>query len=348
MKRFTTIFILALMTMGLSAQTWSDLFTEDFDDGAADVRWTVVDDAGPNSSDFAYDYIAGGIAAAPGGGGLGLKFEANLGEGDPLVGVGSSIYAFPLGQSFTGEYKVSFDLYMSFEGETGSTEFGLFGVMHTDEVLPSANGIDYAVTCDNGSARDIRVYEDGVELSALDFEGGYLLDGDGIPTQNNNTEDPYNVLLGTDNPGNQWLSVSIEVKADSVLWLVNGYVWSAIEKTPVDGNIAIAYADWFSSLSESFNFAIYDNVKVQKDITGIEEMSISKISLYPNPVSDLLNVVVKERSTLELINSIGQTVYRSTVEGTSTVELSDVKSGIYFAKITSESGKVEVQKIMVK
>jgi len=352
MKKFTFIIVLALMTAAVSGQ----LFTEDFEDGNADARWTVVEDAGPNSFAFAVDYVTDlSIPAAPNGGGLGLKLQVNLGAGDPPAGVASQLYAFPKGQSFTAPYQVKMDVYMFHNNGAGSTEYGVFGVMHTSEVVPSDNGIDYAVTCDNGSSKDVWVYVDGVGLVATDFEGGYtgLDPADGVtPTQNIaagiSYVEAFTETVVTDMDfGNEWNTVVIDVTADSVIWSINDVVFSAMEYTPVDGNISVGLMDLFSSISGDGDYTIYDNISVTA-LTEIKDHDVSTISMYPNPVTDVLNVVVTERSSFELINTIGQAVLRTELEGTSTVDVSGLKTGMYFARVISEKGQIETQKILVK
>lgn len=348
-KIFTTLLAMAIMTVGFSQVV---AYEENFDDAGADLRWNIGQDAGAdNSADFFYDYITAGIPAAPNGGGLGLKLESNI-----TSGVASQIYAFPAGESFSGHYIVSFDMWMATDTTgSGTTEFAIFGVMHTDEIVPSGNGIDYCLTGENGSARDVRVYEEGLELLASNGEGGYALDVNGVMTQNINTDDgiPYMDDLVEGMAFGKWVAVAIEVNDTDMIWTMNDSIWSSMPNVLAQaGNIALGYMDLFSSVADPTGsmFGLYDNVVVtQMPGVGVEEVEISTVSVYPNPASEFLNVVVSERSTFELINYLGQTIQRSMVDqGKSTLSLSEVKQGVYFAKFTTDNGAVEIHKVVVQ
>lgn len=349
-KIFTTMLALAVVTLAFSQTV---LYEENFDDAAAAARWTVGQEGTSNTVDFVYDYTNGtAIPAAPNGGGLGVKFEVNT-----TVGESSQVYAFPLGESFDGLYKLSFDLWMATDTSgSGTTEFALFGVMHTDELVPNITGYDYAFTCDYGSARDLRIYEEGVELIGSDGEGGYRLGPDGLPLQNMNLDEGLSVYQGHFDgtmPFGQWLQVAVEVDAEYLTWTLNDSLWAkTVNVVNEAGNISIGYADWFSSVASPAGamYGIYDNVKVVKvPGVGVEQAAVKTISIYPNPASDFLNVEVSENSQLDLINSIGQKVRSIQVDmGKSTVSLENVQQGIYFARFTAESGAIEVHKLVVK
>ncbi|MEN8155904.1 MAG: T9SS type A sorting domain-containing protein [Bacteroidota bacterium] len=349
MKKITTILAIAFMAVAAFAQTEYVVFEENFDDAAADLRWTIGESSADNSSDFKFDYISAGIPAAPNGGGLGVKFESNIADGE-----GTQIHAFPVDQSFSGHYILQVDLWMATDTSgSGTTEFAVLGVMHTDEIIPSNNGYEFAFTGENGSARDIRVVEEGIELRADDGEGGYRLDTDGALTQNNDDLSPYSNAYEGDMPFGKWLTLTVEVSPDDLIWKVNDTLWVSMAPAfTQDGNISIGYADWFSSVADPTGsmFGLYDNVKVTKIAgVGVEDVTLNRVSVYPNPASGIINVVVSERSSLELINSIGQTVQRNVVDaGQTTVNISDVRQGIYFARFTSESGSVEIHKVVVK
>ncbi len=348
-KIFTTILALTVVTVAFSQEV---VFEENFDDLGADLRWNIGQEGASNTTDFVFDYITAGIAAAPNGGGVGLKFEVNVTEE-----VSSQVYAFPDGKSFSGHYILSFDLWLATDTSgSGTTEFALFGVMHTDELVPNSTGLDYAFTSENGSARDIRVFEEGIELLGSDGEGGYRLGPDGLPLQNMNLETGLSVYQddfeGT-MPFGQWLQIAVEVSPTDVIWTVNDSIWSSMPNVLVQaGNISIGYADWFSSLAVPAGsmFGLYDNIKVTQFYgVGVEEMEQKTVSVYPNPAREVLNVVVSERSSFEMINYLGQTVQRSMLDaGESSVNLSEIAQGIYFARFITENGAVEIHKVVVQ
>jgi hypothetical protein len=336
MKKFTFLLVMAIMTVTVYSQ--QVVFSENFDDGSASSRWVIAESGGPNTSNFAFDYVGAGIPTAPNGGGLGLKYEVNTADG-----VESQILAYPDGQTFEGALTLSFDVWLNFEGETATTEFALFGVKKTGTAAPDNTGIDFVFTPDNGAARDVRAYIEGVEQLAENGDGGY-----GNPLDQSTEAEPYTDSYEGDFPGNQWLSVDVIVTAETVTLKINDILWSEIPTLTTDGNIVIGYWDAFSSVAPATSFAIYDNIQVTQEGSGINRIEFGTVSVYPNPAEEELNIRVNERSTVELFNSLGQMVYRSVVEGTSSIDVSSYNAGVYVAKITSATGQVETHKILVK
>ncbi|MBR5983903.1 MAG: T9SS type A sorting domain-containing protein, partial [Bacteroidales bacterium] len=69
--------------------------------------------------------------------------------------------------------------------------------------------------------------------------------------------------------------------------------------------------------------------------TGIDESTFSEISVYPNPVTDILNITSsKDISEIEIVNVMGQVVYRTEVNGEKAVcDVEGLTTGVYFVKI---------------
>ena len=267
-KMFSSTRIIRLSAALLSALVCSGtsvsgqiLYEENFDDGQAGTRWSFSSVGGVNGVNFAFDYSAAGIPSAPNGTGTtGLRFDSNLGP----TGASSGIVAFPDGQSFSVPHVLTFDLWMNVEG-TATTEFAVFGIGHTTSVAqtptsgtpgigPMDNGINYALTGDNGAARDVRVYVDGAELTGA--AGGFA--GALQSTQNA----PYNEAYLAPIPGNQWLEVEVLALSDRTILSVNGNVWAETLTTPGSGNIMLGYMDVFTSVAPGAVFGVYDNVMV--------------------------------------------------------------------------------------
>ncbi|NVO03425.1 MAG: DUF1566 domain-containing protein [Bacteroidetes bacterium] len=73
-------------------------------------------------------------------------------------------------------------------------------------------------------------------------------------------------------------------------------------------------------------------------------------NVYPNPVSDQLTIEMNgsnEKITIEIFNSIGQSVFSSNLNGKLVVETSGFSSGVYLIKFISNK-TVEFKKILVK
>jgi len=250
------------------------LYTENFNDGNASSRWTTSPSGNPNYAiNYAYDYVAAGIPLAPSGtSSTGLWMKANT-TGSQV----GSVMAFPTGQNFSGNQTLSFDLWFGVSGSVATTEFGIFGLMHTStssqvptnttgttpSIGPSPNGVDYALTGDTGASRDVRVYVSGTEQ--VGNAGGYARNTTLIQEQQNA---PYNFayypFLTSTNAmaANQWLKVAVTAYSGTTLFQVNGQTWARMANTTGTGNIMLGYMDIFTSVSGTGMFGLYDNVQV--------------------------------------------------------------------------------------
>lgn len=342
MKKITLLFSM-LFSVFMVVNAQSVLFEENFDDGGAYDRWTFAEDGFyTNLVTPDYDYLSEGIDAAPNGGGLGLKMEVNTEE------LGSDyeayLFAFPNEQSFMGEYTLTFDMYMSYtDGGSGTTEFSVCGVGHLATDVPSSDGYDFAITPDNGASVDIRVYDAGVETT------DNVTFGSPDGSQNQDSE-YYGASYEGTTPGNQWLQIKIDVTADSVIYYVNDLLWSEIAATDVNGNFLLGYMDWFSgSVADEFSYVIYDNVKViDPNVSVASKVADMKVALYPNPANDYLNIEVSDLANVEIVNSLGQVVISTSVNGNQSIDISNLNNGVYFAKVTNLNGNTKTQKVVIE
>ncbi len=87
------------------------------------------------------------------------------------------------------------------------------------------------------------------------------------------------------------------------------------------------------------------------DITvGIDELGENKVSLYPNPASNLVNITsINNMTRLTVTNYVGQVVYDRDVS-TTRVELntSSYQAGVYLVKIETETGVITKRVIIRK
>lgn len=80
-------------------------------------------------------------------------------------------------------------------------------------------------------------------------------------------------------------------------------------------------------------------------VTGIKDINIPKISIYPNPSNGIFHLDGKYNS-IEIFNSIGQKVLL-VAEKTKTIDLSNFEKGVYFAKFKTTYGP-SIQKIVLQ
>jgi len=353
MKKITLFLILTIAiianTQVFAQDTWK-LFTEDFEDQIASTRWDAAEAGDANKINYAASYSALGMEAAPGGGEYCLKIEVNT---DPDNGQASFVGLFPKGFSFKPPFTLTFDTWLNWEGSAGTTEFLYYGVGHAAAAAFPEDGFDFAFTGDNGSSRDVRLYKNGAEQKIDECETCVYADG----TQNNIPGGIYagsvvDVDPDTDGayPGMQWLTVSVEASEEATIFYVNGIEWARMNEVATEGNILMGYMDIFSSVAPATNFALFDNVAVTRPVkANTSDNSINNAYVYPNPASGYMNIVVEENSKFELINLAGQTLISQNIEaGTTEINISNLNSGMYFSRITSESGKTQMLKVQIQ
>lgn len=74
-------------------------------------------------------------------------------------------------------------------------------------------------------------------------------------------------------------------------------------------------------------------------VTGLKDLiNRSTISIYPNPTNSILNIEVTEQTQIAIINILGDVLKTETINSASTLDVSNLTSGIYFIKDV-KSGK---------
>lgn len=107
--------------------------------------------------------------------------------------------------------------------------------------------------------------------------------------------------------------------------------------------------------ASAYNNAEYWNnfSNIQEDCSDVEENEIVDLQIFPNPVSNILNISSSEEiSEIEIVNVMGQVVYRTEVKGCNAVcDVEDLKSGVYVVMISTLSmskGAVVEQRKFIK
>ena len=82
-----------------------------------------------------------------------------------------------------------------------------------------------------------------------------------------------------------------------------------------------------------------------EDITGVDDNYITNVNVYPNPVNDRLYIetqTLTQTMTVEIYDVYGrhQVTETPSHQGNLTIDLSNLKSGIYFVKIKTEEGNI--------
>ncbi len=250
--------------------------------------WQVNRSSDDTSVVFGYDYSVDGIPSPPGGDGestLGLKFTAN-----ESLGEAAHITASPMGQDFSGDYVLSFDLWLNFNGPipgggSGSTEFAAAGIGtsgdHVQTADEASDGAWFLLTGEGGSSRDYRfflndvflteetgVYLAGSQNSDHGYYGAVFPSGKSAPEPQMTEFPQQRGKTAPGQPAFEWIPVQLIKAGDRVTWSMKGTdIAVASQSTAAfsdSGTFFLGYSDWFSSVSDNvdLSFVLFDNVKV--------------------------------------------------------------------------------------
>ncbi len=247
-------------------------FQDDFDAGASAANWALFASSADYTAEFAYDYSDRGIPPAPHSAGttIGLKFTANNNDQVPDA---AAVNVYPIGQHFAGAYRLSFDMWINYNGgpggDTGATEFMLAGLNAAGgrvnwPLNPASDGYTFAVDGEGDSNKDYRVYYGINEYAAASnvYAAG----------SQDHTASAYQITFRAPPfetqgvPGKQWVEVSLAQADGEIRWRINGVTLATIPAPAVTaGNVMIGYMDLFDSLAvpAEDNFIIFDNVRVE-------------------------------------------------------------------------------------
>ncbi|MBQ7735227.1 MAG: T9SS type A sorting domain-containing protein, partial [Bacteroidales bacterium] len=154
-------------------------------------------------------------------------------------------------------------------------------------------------------------------------------------------------------------------------WAISGYVdgdgiipWMSIAPT-AQGTIAangsaqanITFNIEHPELPYSGKLYVYSNdlnndlniLNVTVVVTdGVEENEAIRISIYPNPASDVLNIASESINRVEVFNMAGQRVWAGDYsENEISIATSNWAPGTYMVKVTA-NGNAKVEKIIVR
>lgn len=295
----------ALCALTTSAAQAAILYSNDFNADTT-ANWTVNDPAlSDKIADFYYDYSAIGVPAAPGGASTrGLKMTANNSGG-----VFSGFSVSPTGQTFTGNYRISFNIWQNYAGPlgpggNGTTQLSTygFGTDASTAFWPGAatkNNVGFATTLDGESANDYRIYSSAAPTSYA--SGNAVYNG---ATSNNNSNAYYagftaqsapaaQLLLypgqtGSTNAGETsfaWRKVVIDVENGQATWTIDNLVVGKLSLaglTLSGGNIFFGHSDTNATSSSDANDTLLN-------VTLIDNVEVS--SIVPEPTGPLLAAV---------------------------------------------------------
>ena len=84
-------------------------------------------------------------------------------------------------------------------------------------------------------------------------------------------------------------------------------------------------------------------------LVGLEENTLTGVSVYPNPSEGIINVTNENgtSNTIEVRNMLGQEILTKVANSTTTVDLSANGAGVYLVKVSNENGSL-VERVVIK
>lgn len=307
MKLCSCFLSLAAALAMTGASVAAPLYSQNFDvDDTA--NWTVNPSTGANTtdyvSDFFYDYSAIGVPAAPNGTGTrGLKMTANN-----TTGVFGGFTTSPTGQNFSGEYRVSFDMWQNYAGPigpggNGTTQFSQYGIGTAgtaSQWIGSTNtkdSVSFGTTLDGGSASDFRAYSSAANTSypsgnavyqapagAINNSAAYYMTAYPSVAGPASQTGIYPGQTGSTDAGETaftWRRVVIDVAGGFATWSIDGTPLARVNLSTVTlggGNILFGHSDTNAGASTDLN-------DVALNVTLIDNIDVSAI---PEPASAML------------------------------------------------------------
>lgn len=263
-------------------------FSDNFDTNTA-ANYTVNQNA-DTTVQFAYDYSADGIPAAPGSSTtLGVKFTANGGD---ATAAAAAVNISPTGYSVTGDYTLRFHSWLNVNGPfpaggAGSTQFVTAGVGNGGTTVQSSvtgTGPWFAGSNEGGATGDYRAYT-GTSLQA-DSSTVYANPDTtaGVRRESSNTyyhtaipgakqaplsqQTAHSQQTGTTAAGSlgfAWHLHEIAKVGNAVTWSINGLEIATFDAPTLSGdNVFVGHWDPFNSITDNpaVNFGIIDNLEV--------------------------------------------------------------------------------------
>lgn len=273
------------------------VFRADFDDGNAS-GWTVNKSSADTFATFGHDYAANGIPSAPhsvGGTTRGVKLEANR-----TTGAAAAVSLSPIGQSFSGDHRLRFDVWINVNGPlpgggVGSTEFITSGVGTVGSRVQwtgtgsTADGTWFAFDGDGGVSDTTTSLGDYSALAGTVLQsvasGVYAAGTDALARGNGH---PYYVaavpgavgapaaqkaayaqqtgVLNAGAAGFAWHDVIVSRRGSTVDWIIDGVRMATVSGVSTSpANVFVGYWDPFTSISDNpaLSFGLVDNVRVE-------------------------------------------------------------------------------------
>lgn len=146
---------------------------------------------------------------------------------------------------------------------------------------------------------------------------------------------------------NTWYDLKVEITSEKVKYYVNNTLVYEIDAYITEGGI-----NGFNFLHDNYggNVIVDDITIISEDVDSMNASSyeFDAVNVYPNPSSDVINVIntdAFEVDQIEIFNVTGQKVISAS--SVNSIDVSKLAAGSYVMKITTTNNKTIVRKIAV-
>lgn len=102
------------------------------------------------------------------------------------------------------------------------------------------------------------------------------------------------------------------------------------------------YSSWCVMEDENYGYPTLEFMV--KDYTNMEEFPINSMLIYPNPAHDYIKIESERKSEIKVYSVKGQIVLKQNInEGVSTIDISNLNSGVYFIDVDGNINKLIVR-----
>ncbi|MBE0647897.1 MAG: choice-of-anchor J domain-containing protein [Bacteroidales bacterium] len=223
---------------------------------------------------------------------------------------------YNLNQTTTGVWSVALDIMIP----TGGTYGGYYNVM-----------------------QDMTLYGTANEWG---FQAYFASDGTGYFEEADFTEQQFTYTVG------EWTNCELFVDLDNAIasFYLNGTMVGTPWQWDNDGVNMLGVVDIYAAAPGSDDPMFFiDNFCFMEVPVGIDPPEAKEVGirLFPNPVHGFLNIQsVSELVSVQVFNTVGQTVYTSQASGnTMQINTQSLETGLYIVQIRTENG-FETQKFM--
>ena len=144
------------------------------------------------------------------------------------------------------------------------------------------------------------------------------------------------------------LTVSWNIEDFDGLTLADDVIISSIEFTTLDQardpNLEITSG---VTPALAYNSAL-EALSVTSGSSLKQAFSTNELTVYPNPASDVLNIAGwnNENMSYSIISSTGHTIFSGTYTGGNSIEISDLRKGVYFIQLVDGENNVQNKKFI--